>query len=360
MLVIIIIVILSIFIVFNIVYVIKIESNKTNNNSNNNEDAPESEAITYNRNNITCGKSPIQPNFDPSSLKQSRWKRIIGGEDAIANSWPWVVSVRLKLNKSQHNCGGSLIHEELVLTAAHCITLFIRASIMYNVSVENIFSMIEVHVGINDHRSHDIDDDSVYDIKYFDFHQDFKSFENSLVNDIAILRLKRKVDLNRSGVGLVCLPALASASECVHTGDSLVATGWGTYAEEYNYHDYTLDNLQQIILTVVDPMSLECNTGEIGDKWDKPNIICAHSKEKNKSVGTCFGDSGGPVTVFRNNRWVIIGIISFGHFIKDGANRKVKCDASKPSYFVKVSSYLDWIQTHIDSIELKNSKKTIK
>ncbi len=90
-------------------------------------------------------------------------------------------------------------------------------------------------------------------------------------------------------------------------------------------------------------MSSECNTGKIGNNWDKANIICVHSKNK-EITGTCFGDSGGPVTVYRNNRWILVGIISYGHFNKDEGSNMKKCDGSKPSYISKISAYLDYIQ----------------
>jgi secreted trypsin-like serine protease len=147
-------------------------------------------------------------------------------------------------------------------------------------------------------------------------------------------------------------------TDSVHNGDEVVAAGWGTYAEDYDNEKYTLDHLQQIRLTVLDPYSAQCNTGEIGDKWDKPNIICAH--KRSKPSGTCFGDSGGPVLVYRNKRWILIGVISFGHFIKDETSKylKLKCDASKPSYFVKVSSYLDWIYNHLSIAQATKKPKS--
>jgi hypothetical protein len=199
-------VLLITFVSVNLVYILKLEQATA---ASVEESAIDDDAYNRFYNQTKCGIAQIKPNFNPNGLKKhTRLRRIIGGEDAVANSWPWLASVRMKLNKSEHTCGGTLISDELVLTAAHCVGLFIKASMLYNVSIENIFSMIEVYVGINDHSNENIDKRFVYDVKYFDYHHDYKNFDNSLVNDIAIIRLNRKVDLSKAEIGIACLPKL--------------------------------------------------------------------------------------------------------------------------------------------------------
>lgn len=62
-----------------------------------------------------CGVRP--PSSNPS-------RYIIGGEEAVPNSWPWAVSVELdyfEIGAWEHYCGGVLINNWWVATAAHCI-----------------------------------------------------------------------------------------------------------------------------------------------------------------------------------------------------------------------------------------------
>ena len=81
----------------------------------------------------------------------------------------------------------------------------------------------------------------------------------------------------------------------------------------------------------------------IGHKWNKNFTICAGGAQAHKRSVTCFGDSGGPVLVYRKDRWFLIGIISFAHDIKEEHSNKRKCNASMPFYFVKVRAYYEWI-----------------
>lgn len=112
---------------------------------------------------------------------------------------------------------GTLITDSHVLTAAHCVLLYVRLLSHLKMNMSQIFSLIEVHVGINQHvsstsniteddspsttsSSSHLGNDNVYGVEWFDWHTDFKFTPSVLYNDIAILKLNRPVNLNRPQV----------------------------------------------------------------------------------------------------------------------------------------------------------------
>ncbi|CAM5108584.1 unnamed protein product, partial [Eretmochelys imbricata] len=46
--------------------------------------------------------------------------RVVGGTDSFHGEWPWQVSLQVKLSTQRHLCGGSIISNQRILTAAHC------------------------------------------------------------------------------------------------------------------------------------------------------------------------------------------------------------------------------------------------
>ena len=64
--------------------------------------------------NTSCGVQKIQPSINGKTLN-----RIVNGKTAVANSWPWAVSLRQVSNGmvSTHMCGGSLFDSQYVITA---------------------------------------------------------------------------------------------------------------------------------------------------------------------------------------------------------------------------------------------------
>ena len=76
----------------------------------------------------SCGRRPAD-------------SRIVGGNEATPNSWPWQLSLR---HRGFHNCGASLINPQWAVTAAHCVTWDWNKPLMYSVRAGNVYRCVYV------------------------------------------------------------------------------------------------------------------------------------------------------------------------------------------------------------------------
>ncbi|CAF1655844.1 unnamed protein product, partial [Didymodactylos carnosus] len=129
-------------------------------------DTGKTETTTYTCNpNSACG----------CSKQNAILSKIVGGEQAVSNSWGWAVSLRIS---GSHVCGASILTDSYVITAAHCalaITSLQSASI---------------YVGINTLSQ----TDQVRTIAQIFIHINYNS--NTYENDIALLRLSSPLDMS--------------------------------------------------------------------------------------------------------------------------------------------------------------------
>ncbi len=125
------------------------------------------------------------------SSNSATLSRIVGGELAAGATWGWAASLRYASSGS-HFCGGSIISESHILTAAHCTSSASASSIRVYVGSTYLY-------GTGQTRSVD----KIYN------HPSYSS--RTYVNDISILRLTSPLDLTQTGVNLICLPNVTDA-----------------------------------------------------------------------------------------------------------------------------------------------------
>lgn len=154
---------------------------------------------------VNCGIQTVKPSI--VSI-ESPLLRIINGQTAVVNSWPWQVSLRRLYSNGSittHICGGSLLYTNYVITAAHCVDKYTASEVLVMVGVSSLLSVP---------RSAFI---KVSGLKY---HAGF-SISPAIANDIAVLKLETHVTLG-DNIATVCLGESASFI----MGKQVVVTGW--------------------------------------------------------------------------------------------------------------------------------------
>ncbi|XP_037671687.1 chymotrypsinogen B [Choloepus didactylus] len=239
-----------------------------------------------------CGVPAIHPVLSGLS-------RIVNGEDAVPGSWPWQVS--LQDSTGFHFCGGSLISEHWVVTAAHC-----------GVSTSDV-----VVAGEFDQDS-DAEDIQVLKIAKVFKNPKFNSF--TISNDITLLKLATAARFSQT-VSAVCLP---SENDDFPSGSLCATTGWGK--TKYNNAN-TPERLQQAALPLL-------SNAECKNFWGskiKDTMVCAGAS----GVSSCMGDSGGPLVCQKDGAWTLVGIVSWG---------SSTCSTSMPGVYARVTELLPWVQ----------------
>lgn len=266
----------------------------------------------------TCGIPAIPPNLGT---------RIVNGEQAKPNSWPWQVSMQVWPDSRPeptflHTCGGTLIHKNWVLTAAHC---FLR----YADELQRWRMCLGKHnLTITEPSEHCFSVLGIYR------HEGFKYPSVPLEFDIALVRLDGDVTPSNE-ISFACLP---SNEEVLPNGKKCYATGWGDETGN-SLNPKAAEALNQVALPVV-----EYDTCKRMDYWwfqIKPSMICCGYALPDELKSVCQGDSGGPLVCQdqMGRPWEVHGITSFGPF---------GCVMNKkPSVFTRSSAYLPWIENVI-------------
>ncbi|XP_008851827.1 coagulation factor XI isoform X1 [Nannospalax galili] len=232
--------------------------------------------------------------------------RIVGGTASVHGEWPWQVSLHTTSPTQRHLCGGSIIGNQWILTAAHCLHGVESPKILH------VYSGVINQSEINE-------DTTFFGVQEIIIHEEYKMAESGY--DIALLKLESTMNYTDSQRP-ICLPSKGDRNvlytECW-------VTGWG-YRK---VRDKIQNTLQKARIPLVS--NEECQTRYRGHKITS-KMICAGYKEGGKDA--CKGDSGGPLSCKHNEVWHLVGITSWG----EGCGQK-----ERPGIYTNVVKYVDWI-----------------
>ncbi|XP_040069888.1 enteropeptidase-like [Ixodes scapularis] len=310
--------------------------------------------------------------------------RIINGTEAPPHHWPWMVAIYN--SNDTLLCGGVLIAEEYVVTAAHCFrnqdadefSLRLGTTLRTNVSQcntpqdSNIRETKTRNPEVSpklDEEYHENPESQVICVEVESICTPIQDNCCLFMKDIAVVKLKTKVKYT-DYIQPICLP-----KTCVDPPprSTPYAAGWGGIYEYYEYYEDEeeiddLDIRKPINKTSSEVTSVEPQTEETNllisrdantlmerklDFMDQEQcsvqmksqvpgyIICT-------TGGVCNGDSGGPLMYEDNGRWTLIGVVS------DGPD---DCFfPERPLLFVKVSHFVDSLISKFMQAESNNDK----
>ncbi|XP_030844905.1 LOW QUALITY PROTEIN: sushi, von Willebrand factor type A, EGF and pentraxin domain-containing protein 1-like [Strongylocentrotus purpuratus] len=273
------------------------------------------EAITStNRSYEECGESK-----HPSGTS-----RIVGGDIAGSGVWPWQAALYDE-DTNDIICGGSLIHKNWILTAAHCFIGDPIRTLSQNRTT--------VYLGLT-HRVNDMHTGPGVRCEGIDYAPGLLQGldDGGDHNDIALLRLDREAELGPF-VRTVCLPPSdpKKANWFVNPNErTAYVTGWG----RIKTGGVKSQDLLEIGIPPVLDSLCSSELRARGLAVDTTTELCAGSDGRD----SCQGDSGGPMVVQRNNIYRQIGIVSYGAI----------CGVTYGVY-TRVTHYIDWIKGIIDN-----------
>uniref|UniRef100_A0A8D2J2H6 Peptidase S1 domain-containing protein n=1 Tax=Varanus komodoensis TaxID=61221 RepID=A0A8D2J2H6_VARKO len=236
----------------------------------------------------------------PVPLRLREWADIIGGKESIPHSRPYMVALK-STSSNRLFCGGSLIKQNWVLTAAHC---YWQKEFMQDTTI-----ILGAHSWIEKEKTQ-----QYFKIAQIFIHPAYNSTTHD--NDAMLLKLHRTANINRY-VKTIPLPSTTSFTD-VKPGTMCLVAGWGTTSNKY--------------ITVTEKNEATMVSFPHGFPWNQANISFCKINTLLSFFFFIQNDSGGPLICDDEQR----GIVSFG----------MTCgDRRYPGVYTALTKFhLNWIE----------------
>ena len=232
--------------------------------------------------------------------------------DASIGSVPWQVGL-VSRRKYQPWCGGALINDRYVLTAAHCV----KTLKPY---------MIDIILGDLDWTTRKESLELRRHVSNIHIHPEFGQ-RATFDHDFALLKLHSPIEFHLNDfIRPVCLPFFDHNDAL--EGQIGTVSGWGVVDPKNPTQQANV--LQKVNVKIIS--NNECISSYPASSVTK-SMFCARAND----TDSCYGDSGGPFTVRRAGTHVLEGVISWG---KNCAKQQW------PGVYSRVSEVLRWIRDH--------------
>ncbi len=211
--------------------------------------------------------------------------KITGGTTALISDFPWQVFFRA----ANYQCGGSIISENWVVTAAHCT----------EDEYGNPINASEMSVKVGTNNPYNIHDGQTYSVSEVVVNEGFNN--QTLVNDIALLKLQQPINyINATPIKLITSDDVAGGATV--PGVMSWVTGYGLTNVN---PDIFPTSLQKVQLPII-------SNAQASTVWKSiPSTdIMAGYLDGNKDA--CSGDSGGPMAVPVFDEYKLAGLVSWG------------------------------------------------
>ncbi|KAF2897998.1 hypothetical protein ILUMI_08177, partial [Ignelater luminosus] len=273
--------------------------------------------------------SSLLPNVTVCGLFNSQ--RIEGGEATDVAEYPWMALLQYDTpSGKKFTCGGSLISNRYVLTAAHCVI---------GKEVPREWTLAKVRLGVHNITKKEECLDTVagllcsapldIEIEERIVHEEYEPSNVNQYHDIALLRLSKHVNYT-DFIKPICVPMTKDLIHTRYTGNTTIVAGWGRTSKTAPQSDVMLQ------LKIVVKSHEECAAAYKARVNIGGGQFCAGGEQGKDS---CKGDSGGPLmaehNIETNVNLYVVGIVSFG---------PTQCGLENfPGAYTRVSKYVPWI-----------------